>query len=243
MIKESFKQFFRRTQLNEGTATSFNALVDKMKVQLQRDDQAIKALMKLYARQRHEEQAAKQTRFVNYEGFNQPDAKFLSSLAQSYIKYGKLTGPQMYRLKQKITKYAGQLVNMAIQSGLIANPGRGQYSWTAPTPTPKPAGTIKPETTFRPVAAEPEKPRQLDLFNQRNEATEHSVDIEQILDIMEPNIDVPEEMTYAEFEAILKRECADCIADKSEEDIDSKIEELFNTGVGIPAAKRMLCAA
>ena len=47
-MKETFKQFFRRTQLNEGTATNFNTLVDKMKVQLQRDDQAIKALMKLF---------------------------------------------------------------------------------------------------------------------------------------------------------------------------------------------------
>lgn len=246
-MKETFLQFFERTQLNEGTATNFDTLVQKMKVQLQRDDQAIKALMKLYARQRREEQAAKQTRFVNYEGFNQPDAKFLSSLAQTYMKYGKLTAPQMYSLKKKITKYAGQLVNIAIQAGLIANPGRGQYSWTAPRPaatfTPRPAGTIKPDTVFKPKPMAKAKPTQLNMFDTQNEATEHTVEIDKVLDIMEPNIDVPEEMTYAEFEAILKRECAECVANKSPEEIDSKIEELFNTGVGIPAAKKMLCAA
>ena len=212
MIKESFKQFFKRTVLDEASATNMTTLIAKMKQQLQRDDQAIKALMKLYERQRDVEKAAKQTRFVNYEGFNQPDARFLSSLAQSYLKYKKLTPPQMYVLKKKITKYAGQLINMSIEAGLIEKPSRGVYVW----------GKDKPVNAFK-------------------EAAEQTVDVEQVLDIMEPDVDVPEEMTYAEFEAILKRECADCTAGLTEEELDALIDRLYKSGVGIPTAKQYIC--
>ena len=212
MIKESFKQFFKRTVLDEASATNMVTLIAKMKKQLERDDQAIKALMKLYERQRDVEKATKQTRFVNYEGFNQPDARFLSSLAQSYIKYKKLTPPQMFALKKKITKYAGQLINMSIEAGLIEKPSRGVYVWG--------------------------KDKQVDAFK---EATEQTVDVEQVLDIMEPDVDVPEEMTYAEFEAILKRECAECVAGLSEEELDDIINRLYKSGVGIPTAKQYIC--
>ena len=63
MLKESFKQFFKRTVLDEASATNMATLIAKMKKQLERDDQAIKALMKLYERQRDVEKAAKQTRY------------------------------------------------------------------------------------------------------------------------------------------------------------------------------------
>ena len=212
MLKESFKQFFKRTVLDEASATNMATLIAKMKKQLERDDQAIKALLKLYDRQRDIEKSAKQTRFVNYEGFNQPDARFLTSLAQSYLKYKKLTPPQMFVLKKKISKYAGQLINMSIEAGLIEKPSRGVYVW----------GNDKPIDAFK-------------------EATEQTVDVEQVLDIMEPDVDVPEEMSYAEFEAILKSECADCVAGLADDELDAIIERLYKSGVGIPTAKQYIC--
>ena len=88
-----------------------------------------------------------------------------------------------------------------------------------------------------------EKELQDDIQEKEATSTEQTVDIEQALDIMEPNINIPEEMTYAEFEAILKHECAECIDGKSEEEIERLIYDLYNSGVGIPMAKKKLCEA
>ena len=75
-----------------------------------------KSLLKLYGKQTPDEQAAHSTRYQNKVGFNGVDANFLSSLAEFYDKYGRLSEKQLVYARKKLRKYAVQLVKMANNS-------------------------------------------------------------------------------------------------------------------------------
>lgn len=79
------------------------------------DDQLGRALVALYARQTEDEQEAKVTGHSNGLGFNSVDAPFLSSVAESFNKYGRLTEKQADAVRKCIKKYLRQLVDIANQ--------------------------------------------------------------------------------------------------------------------------------
>ena len=95
-------------------------LIAEASVQLtNRDHQAIKGLMEIYANQTESEQENKDTHCRNGVGFTPADASFLSSLAQQYQTKKYLSKKQMDLLKKKMPKYARQLVEGSISKGLI----------------------------------------------------------------------------------------------------------------------------
>lgn len=77
------------------------------------DDQVGKMLVKLYECQTPEEKNGKSTAETNGRGFNKFDAPMLSSLAESYKQYGRLTPKQLQLARKSIKKYAGQLAKLA----------------------------------------------------------------------------------------------------------------------------------
>ena len=71
---------------------------------------ALKALVRIFQEnQTDDEQAAGVTRHDNGIGFTGVDAQFLSSLAENYLKYGRLSDKQMGFVFKKMPKYARQL--------------------------------------------------------------------------------------------------------------------------------------
>jgi membrane protease subunit (stomatin/prohibitin family) len=108
--------------------TSKKQLLAMFKEQLStRPNQAIKALMFVYAKQTEVEKRAKETLDSNGVGFN-IDAKFFSSLAEFYKSRGFLTEKQMGVLMKKISKYANQIMNHALETGKIRKEGK-YYVW------------------------------------------------------------------------------------------------------------------
>ncbi|MBO7526924.1 MAG: hypothetical protein J6T74_03395 [Clostridia bacterium] len=104
--------------------TSFEALVSKMKVQITtKNDQTVKALLRIYANQTHDEKQNEDTIHRNNVGFIPQDAKMLSSMANFKIKNGFLTEKQIKLIQPMIAKYAGQLVRCAIEEGKIRKVG------------------------------------------------------------------------------------------------------------------------
>lgn len=102
-------------------------LVDKMRNQLQKDDQAKKALLRLYEYQTQAEKECSDSHVFNGVGFSKFDSKILSSFADQLIKHKFLSQSQMSILKCKIIKYATQLVDLAINKGLIIRDSRTCY--------------------------------------------------------------------------------------------------------------------
>lgn len=82
------------------------------------NDQAVyNALIQIYRRQTLSEQASMTTHLHNSVGFTGADAGFLSSLAESYIKYKRLSPKQLAYARKKMKKYWRQLQDIAIQNG------------------------------------------------------------------------------------------------------------------------------
>lgn len=77
------------------------------------DDQLGRALVALYNRQTEDEQQTSNTSERNGQGFNGVDAPFLSSLAEQYIRKGRLTEKQADAARKAIKKYIGQLTEIA----------------------------------------------------------------------------------------------------------------------------------
>lgn len=71
------------------------------------------ALLALYDCQTSDEKSSQETRYTNNVGFNGADSKFLSSVAESLKKYGRLTDKQKFVTRKKIAKYMGQITNLA----------------------------------------------------------------------------------------------------------------------------------
>jgi hypothetical protein len=75
---------------------------------------AVKALVRIYQEnQTNDEQVNQQTTHDNGIGFSGCDAQFLSSLAQNYLRYGRLSEKQMSFVFKKMPKYAKQVIAMS----------------------------------------------------------------------------------------------------------------------------------
>lgn len=109
--------------------TSKAQLIEALKKQIANSDkQALKALVKVYNNQTKNEQIAKRTDELNGVGFTGSDAEILTSFAEQYQKRGSLSTKQMALTKKIMPKYANQLINQSISSGLIKKDGK-KYVW------------------------------------------------------------------------------------------------------------------
>ena len=170
--------------IEDGTAKNLNEIVNHMRLALMTNDNYLeKAILKLYKYQTEHEQLQQDTAVSNGVGFNSIDAKFLSSLAEwildrkharvaekdKYVVRRHLTNKQLLFARKKVTKYAGQLVNMYIDAGVIIHIGKGQWTWVPKAERDRikrAAQQIRDAETaaFKPTKFE--RPSgQLDLFN------------------------------------------------------------------------------
>jgi len=110
--------------------TTFNskkAIAEAIKVQItSNDNQAIKAMLKVYEYQTDDEQAGGYVRHDNGMGFAATDSEILTSFCHQYERKGWLSAKQIAIIKNKIGKYAGQLLKQAIERGLYIKKG-GQW--------------------------------------------------------------------------------------------------------------------
>lgn len=112
------------------TYTSKNDLIGELNKQLGSvDRQAIKGLMTVFANQTSSEQQSGDVHCDNGIGFTGADAPILTSFANQYKKYGRLSPKQLALLKKKMPKYAKQLIEGSIAKGLIIKEG-GKYVFT-----------------------------------------------------------------------------------------------------------------
>lgn len=72
----------------------------------------IKSLLKLYEYQTIEEREMKSVNQLNGVGFNRYDSEILSSIAEYYIKYGKVSLKQLEVVRKRIMKYSGQILKI-----------------------------------------------------------------------------------------------------------------------------------
>jgi hypothetical protein len=87
---------------------------DEIKQLLVDNDLAVsKAIVSIYNLQTESEKSIKGTTDNNGVGFNGVDAEFLSSLAEFFIKYNRLSEKQIAFGRKKIMKYSKQLTMVA----------------------------------------------------------------------------------------------------------------------------------
>lgn len=174
--------------IEDGTSKNLDEIVNHMRLALMtNNDYLEKAILKLYKYQTEHEQLTKDTTVLNGVGFNYIDANFLSSLAEwildrkhapvaekdKYVVRRHLSYKQRLLARKKVTKYAGQLVNIYIDSGVIRHIRKGQWQWVPKAERDRinrAAQQIRDaETaTFKPTKFE--RPSgQLDLFHQSAE--------------------------------------------------------------------------
>lgn len=174
--------------IEDGTSKNLDEIVNHMRLALMtNNDYLEKAILKLYKYQTEHEQQTQDTTVLNGVGFNSIDANFLSSLAEwildrkhapvaekdKYVVRRHLSYKQRLLARKKVTKYAGQLVNMYIDAGVIRHIRKGQWQWVPKAERDRinrAAQQIRDaETaTFKPTKFE--RPSgQLDLFHQSTE--------------------------------------------------------------------------
>ena len=73
----------------------------------------IRGLLAIYNGQTSEEKAIGVTKEDNGIGFNGCDAEILTSIAQAYLMYRRLSPKQIAIVRNKMGKYAGQLLKIA----------------------------------------------------------------------------------------------------------------------------------
>lgn len=91
---------------------------DKTSIQelLARNDKAIcRAVVAIFERQDQDEQEEEQTKSLNNRGFNQKDAKIMTSIAKWYLEKGWLSPKQMRVARNRMPKYWRQLLEVAEQ--------------------------------------------------------------------------------------------------------------------------------
>lgn len=130
----------------EFSITSKDGLVSKMRAQITRDaTQAARALLAIYRNQTMTEQRDRATRHRNGIGFTPIDAEFLTGIA-CWVKAGHALTPRQFEaVRDRIGKYAGQLVTQSLQRGTIVKQGR-VYLWGAQLNANKAAGTALKES-------------------------------------------------------------------------------------------------
>lgn len=110
-----------------------NALVTTIRGNLMTNPKWVEAaILALYAKQTSDEQATQETGHDNRQGFNKPDARRMSFVAE-FLKSGKhLTREKaLGTYGRKLQKYAGQLARIAMAK-------QAQATVTPPVQAPRP---------------------------------------------------------------------------------------------------------
>lgn len=85
-------------------------LIEFLRRKIGSDDRwALRAMNRVYDSQTDDEKEAQSTSHINGIGFNGLDANIMSSMRESYEKYGRLTPKQMAVVKKIMIKYAKQI--------------------------------------------------------------------------------------------------------------------------------------
>lgn len=109
--------------------TSKTSLVAAMRSQITSDEaRAARALLRIYQYQTLDEKSSRDVKHRNGCGFMPQDAKLLSGIACWVLAGHALTPKQFDAVRNRIGKYAGQLVDQAIARGLIQKHG-ANYLW------------------------------------------------------------------------------------------------------------------
>ena len=112
--------------------TSKKSMVEALKSQLvAKPDKAVAALLKIYSQQTKSEQATATVQIKNNRGFVPQDAEFLTSLAKFYMSRGFLSAKQLFLLKKRITKYAGQLIELSLSEEKIKTYDKKYFTTSA----------------------------------------------------------------------------------------------------------------
>ncbi len=99
--------------------SSKKALQEAIKKQITSSDtQAVKAMLRVFEYQTASEQEYATVSVNNGVGFAGTDVEILTSFCNQYNKKGYLSEKQIEIIKKKIGKYAGQIMNQAIQKGI-----------------------------------------------------------------------------------------------------------------------------
>ena len=99
--------------------TSKKSLVDSMKVQLEKPEVALRAMVRVYKNQTKAEQGRRETICKNGVGFTGSDAEILSVFSGLLIHGYSLSEKQTALAVRRMKKYARQLVEGSIKEGKI----------------------------------------------------------------------------------------------------------------------------
>ena len=131
-------------------------LIEFLRRKIETDDMwARHALIRIYQSQTSDEKAVQSTSYVNGVGFNGHDAQIMSSMYESYEKYGKLTPKQMAVVKKVMKKYAKQIFNADYcDKEKLENFFQKENGGAAPTTASRNAGRVLKASAFSDVDAE-----------------------------------------------------------------------------------------
>lgn len=94
---------------------------DSIRSLLMYNDKAVKkAVIAIYNRQTASEKQVDSAIVQNGEGFGAGDAVYLSKIARKFLAGADLPSWEFYKVRQRILKYAGQLVIVATDRNLAA---------------------------------------------------------------------------------------------------------------------------
>jgi len=109
--------------------TSMKQLSENVTAQLLKSkERRLEALARLCSKQSDAEFANESTHLHNSVGFTPSDAPLLTSIYKFYKKTGKISDKQDAVLKNRLQKYAGQLVRNWIETGVMKKVGT-EYVW------------------------------------------------------------------------------------------------------------------
>ncbi len=109
--------------------TSKVQVINEFKLNLAKNDTwVIRGLLVIYNNQTRDEQNILANSHANGIGFTSSDARFMTLMAQYYIKHKKFSTQQMFIVRKNMMKYARQLVDHGLETGKIRKEGK-YYVW------------------------------------------------------------------------------------------------------------------
>ena len=109
--------------------TSKVQVINEFKLNLAKSDTwVIRGLLVIYNNQTRDEQNILANSHANGIGFTSADARFMTLMAQYYIKHKKFSTQQMLIVRKNMMKYASQLVDHGLKTGKIRKEGK-YYVW------------------------------------------------------------------------------------------------------------------
>lgn len=109
--------------------TSKVQVINEFKINLAKSDAwVIRGLLVIYNNQTRDEQDILANNHANGIGFTSADARFMTLMAQYYIKHKKFSTQQIFIIRKNMMKYASQLVDHGLKTGKIRKEGK-YYIW------------------------------------------------------------------------------------------------------------------